>query len=64
MKRGKFSDAYRGDGYFIRFPLKHGWFLLGFRPRNWHLYFTKLPSRPAARLYVGPFEIEFCSLKP
>lgn len=63
MRSGKFSDQYRGDGYYVSFHLKFGWLLFGFRPRHWHLYFTKLPERPAARLYAGPFEVEFYRVK-
>lgn len=61
---GKFSDSYRGDGYMVSFSLKYGWLLFGFRPREWHLYFTKLHSKPAFRVYLGPFEIEFFRVKP
>lgn len=64
INRGRFSDAYRGDGYMISFALTHGWLLFGFRPRSWHFYFTKVAARPAFRVYVGPFEIEFFRVKP
>lgn len=64
INRGKFSDDYRGDGYMISFGLKRGWLLFGFRPLNWHFYFTKLDSKPAVRAYVGPFEFEFFRVKP
>lgn len=56
---GRFSDSYRGNGYMVSFGFKHGWLLFGFRPINWHLYFTKLQSKPAFRVYLGPLEIEF-----
>ncbi|NWD44192.1 hypothetical protein [Pseudomonas yamanorum] len=58
-KYGRFSDDYRGSGYMVSFGLKRGWLLFGFRPLNWHFYFTKLSCRPAFRVYAGPFEIEF-----
>ncbi|OUM27980.1 hypothetical protein B8W70_15385 [Pseudomonas sp. 1239] len=61
---GPFSDVYRGHGYFVSFGFKHGWLLFAFRPRNWHLYFTKLQWKPAMRAYVGPFEVEFFRVKP
>lgn len=61
---GRFSDDYRGSGYMVSFGLKRGWLLFGFRPRNWHFYFTKLDARPAFRVYVGPFEVEFFWVKP
>ncbi len=64
INSGKFSDDYRGDGYMVSFGLKRGWLLFGFRPRNWHFYFTKLASKPAVRVYVGPFEVEFYRVKP
>lgn len=60
---GKFGDDYRGDGYMITFGFKSGWLLFGFRPRHWHLYFTKLDSKPAMRFYAGPFEVEFFKAK-
>ena len=56
---GKFTDAYRGDGYMISFAFKEGWLLFAFRPMNWHCYFTKVRARSAFRAYIGPLEIEF-----
>lgn len=64
IKFGRFSDEYRGDGYMVSFSLKDGWLLFGFRPRHWHLYFTKVCARPAVRIYIGPFEFEFYRAKP
>jgi len=61
---GKFTDEYRGNGYMVSFGFKRGWLLFGFRPLNWHFYFTKLYSKPAVRVYVGPFEVEFFRWKP
>ncbi|MFI8643869.1 hypothetical protein ACIGJK_03565 [Pseudomonas iridis] len=63
INSGKFSDSYRGNGYMVSFGFKQGWLLFGFRPLNWHLYFMKLPSKPAIRGYLGPFEIEFFRVK-
>ncbi|PPS33950.1 hypothetical protein BVY10_04705 [Pseudomonas amygdali pv. morsprunorum] len=64
IKTGKFSDSYRGDGYMVSFLFATGWLLFGLRPLNWHFYACKVEARPALRLYVGPFEIEFFRLKP
>lgn len=64
LKTGRFSDAYRGDGYMASFQFATGWLLFGFRPVGWHLYFVKLPDRPAWRIYLGPLEIEFYRSQP
>lgn len=63
ISHGKFSDAFRGYGYMVSFGFKSGWLLFGFRPRHWHFYFTKLNAKPAFRIYIGPFEIEFFRVK-
>jgi hypothetical protein len=55
MKYGMFADPYRGDGVHFSF----GRWTLAARTR-WHFYFTKVPAKPGyARIYVGPFEIEY-----
>lgn len=64
INKGKFSDEFRGDGYMVSFGLKNGWLLFAVRPLNWHLYFTRLKSKPALRFYLGPFEVEFFNVRP
>jgi len=64
INSGRFSDAYRGDGYMISFGFKTGWLLFAFRPRGWHFYATKVVARPSFRVYAGPFEVEFFKVKP
>lgn len=46
----------------LHFP--GGWLCLGFRPRDWHLYYVKLPIKPGFRLYLGPFEFELIRTYP
>ena len=64
LLNGDGSPNYNISGQGFSFGFKSGWLLFGFRPRNWHFYFTKLDSKPAVRVYVGPFEIEFFRVKP
>lgn len=58
-KYGRFSDEYRGSGWFVSWFIKHGYFLLAFRPFNWSVRYARPALQPwVRRLYVGPIEIE------
>ena len=61
-KLGRFADPYRGDGFFISWGIKRGWFLAAIRPKNWLLYYVR-PSPWVHRLYVGPFEFELTTFR-
>ena len=55
VKKGKFFDYYRGDGYYIAF--KNLTFAVRFK---WYFDFVRPPVKPGYwRLYIGPFEIEY-----
>ena len=55
MEIKRFSDPYRGDGWYIS---GNKW-TVAFRWR-WHLYFIKPDGKPSyRRFYVGPFEFEW-----
>lgn len=59
MRRGHFTDAWRGDGWFASFWIRGGWLLFAFRPACWRLRIVRPPAKPRViRLYFGPFEIE------
>jgi hypothetical protein len=63
VKKGHFKDPYRGDGWFVSFPVARGFLLFAVRPRNWHFYSCCLPHIPdTTRWYFGPFEIERSAL--
>lgn len=58
-KWGRFSDEYRGSGWFVSWFIKHGYLLLAFRPFNWSMRYARPALQPwVRRLYVGPIELE------
>lgn len=58
-RRGRFSDFYRGGGWFISWVTASGFFLIALRPKNWRFAYVRLPDRHCVRrLYVGPLEFE------
>lgn len=64
LTASRFLDQRRGNGYMTTLHFPGGWLCLGFRPRDWHLYYVKLPIKPGCRLYLGPLEFELIRTYP
>ena len=64
-KFGRFSDEYRGNGWFVSWFIRRGYVLLAVRPMNWAFRFAHPALQPwVKRIYIGPFEFELSWFEP
>lgn len=63
-KQGRFTDPYRGNGWFVSWVWARGCFLIALHPTNWRFDYLRLPNnRWVRRLYLGPIEFELTDLR-